>query len=75
MAKHLIMDHTGHSTIEFDRANQAERDAAMARFAALVGEQKHLAATRSAGETDYAVIRRFEDERDETLFKPHNVGG
>ena len=37
MPKHLIMDHTGHSTIEFDAANAADLDAAMARFAELTG--------------------------------------
>ena len=45
MAKHHIMDATGHSTVEFDKANTVDLDAAMKRFAALTGAG-HVAATR-----------------------------
>ena len=37
MAKHGIMDATGHSTVEFDKTNTVDLDAAMKRFAALTG--------------------------------------
>jgi hypothetical protein len=75
MAKHLIMDKSGHSTIEFDPENDGQLKEAMARFKELVGENKYVAATRNAGERDYVIARAFEDTRDETLFKPQDVGG
>ena len=43
MAKHHIMDATGHSTVEFDKANTVDLDAAMKRFAALTGADDRLA--------------------------------
>jgi len=75
MATHKIMDHTGHTTIEFDATNTVELDEAMARFNRLVGEQKHTAATRKAGATDYAVTKTFDPTADETLFIPALMGG
>ena len=74
MAKHHIMDATGHSTVEFDKANTVDLDAAMKRFAALTGAG-HVAATRTAGDTDYTVIKNPADEQDETLFVPQMRGG
>ena len=75
MAKPSIMDHTGHSTVEFDATNTVSTEAAMARFAELVGDRKYTAATRKAGEHDYTVIRRFDQAQDETLLKPPLQGG
>ena len=72
--KHFIMDHTGHSTIEIDKNNSVELDAAMARFAELTSKG-HTAATRKTGETDYKVIKRASDQQDETLFVPQMRGG
>ena len=72
--KHLIMDHTGHSTIEFDPADTVQLTEAMARFKALTGAGG-VAATRRAGETDYQVVKKFEDTWDETLFVPQMRGG
>lgn len=72
--KHFIMDDTGHSTIEIDKDNSVELDAAMARFAELTGKG-HTAATRKAGETDYKVIKNPADQQDETLFVPQMRGG
>ena len=68
------MDHTGHSTIEFDPTNTVDLNAAMERFNALISTG-HAAATRKAGAGDYKLIKCFEDEQDETLFHPHMVGG
>lgn len=73
--KFEIMDHTGHSTVEFDKANKAEVERAMKTFARLVGNGKMLAATREAGDKDYTVVRDFEDLKAETLFVPQMRGG
>jgi hypothetical protein len=88
MAKHLVMDFTGHTTIEFDKTDPVALKEAMARFEALVGKPVvgkggrlagytggHTAATRKTGETDYTVIRDPSQQLDETLFVPHMKGG
>jgi hypothetical protein len=72
--KFQIMDHTGHSTIEFDKANTADLDAVVAKFNELKASG-HVAATRKAGETDYKVIKSPDDVQDETLFVPQLRGG
>ena len=74
MAKHHIMDHTGHSTIDFDKANKVELDAAMARFDELTGKG-HIAAVRKDGASDYTVVKAFDPTADDTLFIPQMVGG
>lgn len=75
MAKHEIMDHTGHSTIEFDKAKTADLDAAMKRFEELVGEKKMLAVTREPGDPHYTVAKTFRETKTETLFRPQMAGG
>jgi hypothetical protein len=75
MATHIIMDHSGHSTVAFDPKNDAQVTEAMARFEKLVGEDKHIAVTRNAGESDYTLARSFKDTKDETLFRPQMQGG
>ena len=74
MAKHLIMDYSGHSTVEFDKMDPVELKAAQDRFVALVGDG-HTAATRKKGETEYTKINKPNQEQDETLFVPHMQGG
>jgi hypothetical protein len=74
MAKHHIMDQSGHSTIEFDKANTVELDFAMARFKALT-DGGHAAATRKAGAKDYTVVKAFDPNADETLFVSPMKGG
>jgi len=72
--KHLIMDATGHSTIEFNPLDSGQASEAMERFRALTGNG-HVAATRKAGETDYQVIKTPDQQQDETLFVPQMRGG
>jgi hypothetical protein len=74
MATHKVMDHTGHSVIEFDKNNTVELSEAMARFTALTGNG-HTAATRKAGDPDYTVTKTFDPTADETLFVPALQGG
>jgi len=71
---HKVMDSTGHSTIEFDSTNTVALGEAMARFEALT-KSGHAAATRSAGDADYVVVKDFKDTKDETLFVPAMQGG
>ena len=75
MAKHLIMDQTGHSTINFDALDPEQLAEANARFMELVGEKKHAAFTRKAGETGGNQIKTPDQQQDETLFVPHKQGG
>ena len=74
MAKHHILDSTGHSTIEFDGANKAQLVEAMGRFTALIAGG-HTAAVRKADEADYKVTKTFDPTADETLFIPQLIGG
>lgn len=74
MPKHHIMDHTGHSTIEFDKANTVENRDAMKRFAELTGSG-HVAATRKTGAAEYTTIKNPDQDLDETLFVPQMHGG
>ena len=71
--KFSIMDHTGHSTIEFARDGAGVR-AAMDKFAALIADGK-TAATRQVGSSEYNVTRSFDPESEETLFIPRLQGG
>lgn len=72
--KFLVMDHTGHTTLEFDPSNTVDLDAAMKRFEALT-KSGHAAAVRKPGERDYTVIKSFDPAAEETLFAPPMQGG
>ncbi len=74
MAKHFILDHTGHSMVEFDKLEPAQLKEANDRFEAL-SKNGSIAATRKAGSTDYTVIKDPSQQQDETLFVPHMSGG
>jgi hypothetical protein len=75
MGLHHVMDHTGHSTIEFDPKNEVDLAAAMARFNELVVEKGFRAATRSAPGAEPVVIKTFDPDVYETLFFPQYRGG
>ena len=69
--KFYVMDHTGHSTLEFISEQKAE---ASGKFDALLAEGK-IAGTRKAGETDYQKVKSFDQLADETIFTPARQGG
>ena len=69
--KFQILDHTGHTTIDFDKSNVSE---AMAKFNEIVAAGP-TAATRKAGDKDYTVTKSFDPTADETLFVPRMQGG
>ena len=66
-----ILDHTGHTTVEFDEANVAE---AMAKFQALVKEAGYTAAVKT-GDGTHRVVREFDPTAEETLIIPRLKGG
>lgn len=67
--KFQILDHTGHSTLEFTDTNDA-----MEKFNVLIKDGS-TAATRKTGDKDYTVTRNFDPTADETLFIPRMQGG
>ena len=69
--KFNVMDHTGHSTIEFTEDQRVE---AQAKFDELLAEGK-IAGTRRMGETDYQKVKSFSELQDETTFTPARQGG
>jgi hypothetical protein len=73
MAKHLVMDTSGHSTIEFDAKNTVSLAEAEKRFKELTGAG-FTAAVRE-GEGKSRLIRSFDPTVEETLFFPRIGGG
>ena len=73
MSALLIMDHTGHSTFEFDPKNSAAVAEAMERFEALI-KQGYTAAERTGSGTQRKVTK-FDPNRTETMFHPRLIGG
>jgi hypothetical protein len=69
--KFYVMDHTGHSTVEF---TEAQRGEAQAKFDELLAEGK-IAGTRKQGASDYQKVKSFDELQDETTFTPPRVGG
>ena len=74
MQKLYIMDHTGHSTFEFDRANKVSLDEAMQRFDELVKERGFTAAVKT-GDGRHEVVRNFDPGAEETIMFPRLKGG
>lgn len=73
MSKLLIMDQTGHTTLEFDPKNDAGVAEAMAKFEALIAGG-YRAAERTGPGTS-RLVTGFDPVREETLMIPHVVGG
>lgn len=69
-----IMDHTGHSTLDFDNLDPAALKSAQDKFDELIASG-HRAATRQPGDTDYQVVKSFDNLQDESLFVPQMKGG
>ena len=73
MAKHHIMDQTGHSTVEFDQADPVALKEAQERFQRLIAEHYTPAVRGEDGKA--TVTRTFDPNAQETLFVPQLVGG
>ena len=73
--KHLLMDNTGHTTIEFDASSTVDLAGAMERFRHLTGDLKQRAATRAKSTGEFRLITSFDQASDETLFFSAFKGG
>lgn len=72
MSKLNIMDHTGHTAIDFKPGDHAE---AMAKFNELL-KSGHTAAKKVAGgDGQFEVVRAFDPDAEEIIMKPRLVGG
>jgi len=69
-----VMDHTGHSVVEFDKSDAKVMEQAKAVFDKLVADHNRVA-QRKAGETDYVVSKSFDPEKDEALVIRPLQGG
>jgi hypothetical protein len=77
MPRHIIMDPSGHSTIEFDAANTTDLAEAERRFNKLVA--KGFIPAEARGEGKHHVPdqskRVFNPDAEETIFVPALKGG
>ena len=77
MARHIIMDPSGHSTFEFDKDNTVSLTEAERRFNNLIGKGYVPAETRGDGthHVPSRTDRSFNPDVDETIFIPALRGG
>lgn len=73
MPKLHIMDHSGHSTIDFDKANTISVAEAERRFKELTGAGFTAAVRAGPGESK--VVKAFDPNAEETLLIPPLQGG
>jgi hypothetical protein len=77
MARHIIMDSSGHSTIEFDKANATDLAEAERRFRKL--RAKGFLAAEREGNGKHRVLaagdNRLDTDAEETIFIPALKGG
>lgn len=73
MPKLLIMDRSGHSEQEFDRADKVSVAEAERRFAELAGAGYAAAVRTGPGQSK--LVRAFDPNAEETLLVPPLVGG
>ena len=69
--KFYVMDHTGHSTLEFSKSQVKE---AMEKFNELVKGEKKVAAVKE-GEGKSRLIRSFDPNAEEVVFHSPMAGG
>jgi hypothetical protein len=77
MARHIIMDSSGHSTIEFDKTNAKDLAEAERRFRKLTA--KGFLAAEQKGGGEHRILaegdRTFDPNAEETIFIPALKGG
>jgi hypothetical protein len=77
MARHIIMDSSGHSTIEFDKTKPSDLAEAERRFQKLIA--KGFLAAEEMGDGKHRVLaegdRTFNPAAEETIFIPALKGG
>jgi len=77
MARHIIMDPSGHSTFEFDKHSTVSLNEAERRFNNLIGKGYIPAETTGDGthHVSSRTDRLFNPDADETIFIPALRGG
>jgi hypothetical protein len=75
MARHIIMDPSGHSTFAFDPSNKADLAKAERRFNELVSKGYTPAYHQGQGTHRVPADRVFDPSADETIFVPALRGG
>jgi hypothetical protein len=77
MSRHIIMDPSGHSTIEFDSTNTSDLADAERRFYKLVAKGFTPAESRGQGRHHVPdqTKRIFDPTSEETIFVPALKGG
>ena len=77
MARHIIMDSSGHSTIEFDKTKPSDLAEAERHFQKLIA--KGFLAAEEMGDGKHRVLtegdRTFNPATEETIFIPALKGG
>ena len=73
--KFLIPDSSGHSTVEFDKADPAAMERAERLFADLVKGAKKVAYARAGKGEPSRVIRKVDPNAEETVFFSPLAGG
>lgn len=69
-----ILDHTGHTEVQFNPADPVAVAAVREQFDAIMAQEHGLAYTMENGEKG-AVIREFDPTAKETYVTPQIVGG
>lgn len=70
----IEMNRNGDDRQDFDLSDAAQVDAAMAHFAALVGQGK-FAAAYDKGDTTGRAIKEFDKAAEKIIFRPQYIGG
>lgn len=73
MARHIIMDQSGHKQIDFNKADVVELEKAERRFKELT-TQGYIAAV-SRGDGEHQLLRAFAPAAEQTMFIPQLKGG
>lgn len=71
--KFHVMDQTGHSTVEFDKANPVDLASAENMFNEFVS--KGYAPAVKGEDGNHTLTRTFDPTAEETLFQPQLKGG
>ena len=74
MPKQQVLDHTGHSTFEVDKADKVSLAEAEKRFKELTGRGFIAIEPGKDGEPG-RIVRKFDPEVETTIFQPQLQGG
>jgi len=75
MPKHQIMDHTGHTTEAWDKADTVKTAEAEKRFNELVKGRKFTAEKPGPNGTPGTLLKSFDPNVEEVIFHPPLQGG